>query len=233
MIKIGICDDEEVGRIMVRDLLEEYAMENGIEYQKREYKSGKDFLERAEGIDILLLDIKMDGISGIQLKDMLQREGEDVKILFFTNYMEEMPEAFGKNVYGFLRKPIRKTRLRKYMDRMLEDLVESRSIVIRSLNQDIAIQVKDIYYFMSDKKYSRMVSTEGIRFCDMGLNQLEGMLKNKPFFRCHKSYLVNFANIHKIEDGIYMKNGERIPISRRKARELKDSYLAYIIRKAH
>ena len=66
----------------------------------------------------------------------------------------------------------------------------------------------------------------------MGLQQLEEILEPKSFFRCHKSYLVNLGNISDANQSIRLKNGESIPVSRRRAKELKDAYLAYIIRKA-
>ncbi len=232
MIKIGICDNEKASRKMLGELLKECFTEKGMEYQQMEYASGKEFLRRRDKTDILLLGIEAGEISGIQLKDMLQREGEDIKILFLTNRMEEMPEAFGRNVYGFLGKPVEKAKLEKYMDRMVEDVVESQKVVLKSINQDMVVNLKDIYYFVSEKKYSCMVGKDGVRFCDMGLNQLERMLERRSFFRCHKSYLVNLRNISKIGGKIRMANGEEIPVSRRRYGELKDSYQLYVLQKA-
>lgn len=232
MIRIGICDDEKTSRRMVGELLREYFMEKGMEYLPVEYESGKEFLRRREKTDILLLDIGMGEVSGIQLKDMLQKEEEDIKILFLTNHMEEMQEAFGRNVYGFLGKPAEKARLGKYLSRMIEDVPENQKVMLKSINQDLIVSLKDICYFVSEKKYSRMVGMEEAHFCDMGLNRLEEMLGRKSFFRCHKSYLVNFRNIAKIDGKIHMANGEEIPVSRRKYRDLKDAFQLYVLRKA-
>lgn len=65
MIRVGICDDEKASREMVGGLLKEYFTEKGMEYRQAEFGSGKEFLERTEEIDILLLDIAMGEISGI------------------------------------------------------------------------------------------------------------------------------------------------------------------------
>ena len=96
----------------------------------------------------------------------------------------------------------------------------------------LAVKEKDIFYFASDKKYSRLVGKMGEYFCDMGLQQLEEALGKKSFFRCHKSYLVNLGNVSEINKSVLLKNGESIPVSRRRVKELKEAYLAYIIRKA-
>lgn len=232
MIKVGICEDEKVCRESIGKLLEEYFKQKGIQYQQKEYESGQSFMEEKEKTDILLLDVEMEGISGIQLKNWLWREDADTKIVFVTKHMEEMPEAFGKNVYGFLQKPLKEARLEKYLNRMIEDIDEDHNLVVRSINQDIAKNIKDIFYFVSDTKYSRMVCDDDDYFCDKSLLQLEEELKDQFFFRCHKCYLVNLRNIRHIEDSICMKNGDRVPISRRKGKALKESYRQYIIRKA-
>lgn len=232
MIRVGICDDEKASREMVGGLLKEYFMEKGMEYQQAEYASGKEFLGRAEEIDILLLDIAMGEISGIQLKNMLQREGKDIKILFLSNHMEGMPEAFGRNVYGFLRKPVEKAKFGRCLDRMVEDVAGSRFLVVKGYHKELVVRLKDIFYFVSEKKYSRMVYREGEQFCDIGLSRLEEMLKHNFFFRCHRSYLVNLENIARIEGNIYMKNEDEVPVSRRKSRQLKDSYQMYVIQRA-
>lgn len=115
MIKVGICEDEKVCRESIAKLLEEYFTQRGIPYQLEEYESGQSFMEEKEKTDILLLDIEMEGISGIQLKNWLWREDEDTKIVFVTKHSEEMPEAFGKNVYGFLHKPLKEARLQNIL----------------------------------------------------------------------------------------------------------------------
>ena len=232
MIKVGICEDEKVSREAIAKMLEQYFSQKGINYQQKEYESGQSFMEEKEKTDILLLDIEMEGISGIQLKNWLWRKNEDTKIVFVTKHLEEMPEAFGKNVYGFLHKPLVEAKLTKYLNRMIEDIDESHNLVIKSVNRDLAKRIKDIYYFVADTKYSRMVCKDGDYFCDLSLIQLEDELRNQYFFRCHKCYPVNLRNISHIDDSICIKNGDRVPISRRKGKALKESYREYIIRKA-
>ncbi len=231
MVRIGICDDEQTFREQIKLLLEQISRENGLQYELWEYESGMDFLDRGEEIDLLFLDIEMEGISGIQLKDYLQ-EGGDIRIIFVTSHVEGMSEAFGKNVYGFLEKPLDAGKMEKYLLRVWQDIQEERVLVLKGVQGEIAVKEKDIFYFESDKKYSRMVGREEEFFCDMGLQQLEEILEPKSFFRCHKSYLVNLGNISDANQSIRLKNGESIPVSRRRAKELKDAYLAYIIRKA-
>ncbi len=232
MIKVGICEDQKISREVMRNLLQQYFAEKGASYLLREYESAKAFMEQKEETDILILDIEMEGITGLQLKDWLWREDQDARILFVTHHVKEMPQAFGKNVYGFLQKPVQLPTLKKYIDRMIEDIEESQTFLIKSVNRELPVKINNIFYFVSEHKYSRMLTSQGEYFCDVSLIQLEEELRNKSFFRCHKCYLVNLRNIMDIKEMIHMANGDQIPVSRRKIKELKDSYRAYIIRKA-
>lgn len=232
MIKVGICEDDVICRKAVGKMLERYFTERGMDCQLREYESGDSFVEQNASTNILILDIEMEGMTGIELKDGLCRAGKEIKILFVTNHIEAMPEAFGKNVYGFLHKPVEPEELEKYLDRMTEDMKDNKGLVIKSIDKEFVIMIKDIFYFESDDKYSRVISGDGRYFSDRGLRQWEEELGDSYFFRCHKRYLVNFRNIQRIEEQICMCNGDKIPISRRRGKELKDSYREYIIRKA-
>ncbi len=232
MIKVGICEDDIVCRKAVCKMLEQYFNEKETEYQLREYDSGDSFFEQHLSTDILLLDIEMNGMTGIELKDLLCRTNEDIKILFVTNHLEAMSDAFGKNVYGFLHKPIEQKELEKYLDRVLEDIRENRGLVIKGADKEFVIKIRDIFYFESDDKYSCVVSSNGRYFCNRSLRQWEEELRDNFFFRCHKCYLVNFQNIQRMEEHICMCNGDKIPISRRRGKELKDSYRKYIIKRA-
>ncbi|MEY8391051.1 DNA-binding response regulator [Lachnospiraceae bacterium] len=232
MIKIGICEDDVVYRKSIGKMLGHYFTENGTSFQIKEYESGDCFMARNESTDVLLLDIEMTGITGIELKDWLCKVDEEVKILFVTNHVEAMAEAFGKNVYGFLHKPVEQKELEKYLARMQEDIQENRGLVIKGFDKEFVVKIRDILYFESEDKYSRVVDKDGRHFSDKGLGQWEKELRGSHFFRCHKCYLVNFRNIHKMESNISMCNGDKLPISRRRAKLLRDSYREYIIRKA-
>lgn len=230
MITIGICDDEEIFRDQVKNILESYFKKEKIEYKIYEYNSAEQFMKSKVKIDILLLDIEMKEMNGIQLKNWLEKKAE-IRILFLTSHSEVWEEAFGKNVYGFLRKPIEIENLIKYIKRILKNMQEEKNIIIDGIEKGYIIPVEEIMYFKASKKYSYVVTKEEI-FCEKGLIELEKDLKGNFFFRCHKSYLVNLRNIRKIEDKIYMKNGEKIPVSREKKKELKEVYLNYIVKVA-
>ena len=84
MITIGICDDEQKSREILLSFCRQLFVDKE-NYEIKEFVSGEEVL-KSEKTDILLLDIEMCGIDGIVVKDELQNQGEEVDILFITNY---------------------------------------------------------------------------------------------------------------------------------------------------
>ena len=86
MITIGICDDDFAVREVLRFYCDRFF--EGRQYKVSEYVSGKEFLEgnRSEPCtDILLLDIEMEDLDGLQVKNILHRQKKEVRILFVTS----------------------------------------------------------------------------------------------------------------------------------------------------
>ena len=69
---IGVCDDQEVWRDMLKRLIYHFCISENIEYLVKEYSRAEEVLEAEEFPDILFLDIEMDGMTGIELKDYLE-----------------------------------------------------------------------------------------------------------------------------------------------------------------
>lgn len=228
-LKIAICDDEEVSRIQEKQIIKLYLEQKEIVNEIQEYDSAEEFINSAKKVDLLFLDIKMPGMDGIQLKNHLGNQREDIKIIFVTGHEELMEDAFGRNVFGFLHKPIRLEKLERYMQRVLENMEISSKIIIRSQNKEKAILIKDILYFQANGRYSYMITQNDNIFCNHSLNELEQQLSKSFFVRCHKSYLVNLKNVEKIEEYVKLNNKERIPLSRRKRVEVKHEYSKYML----
>lgn len=100
MLIIAICDDNANDRNEMIRYCKQYGAKKNYDFILQEYERGEDLLENLNA-DILLLDIKMDGLDGIEIKNMLQHQKSRMGILFLSNYLEAIPEAFGRQVYGF------------------------------------------------------------------------------------------------------------------------------------
>lgn len=113
---ISIVDDDESVRESTKALV------RSLGYEARSFASAEDFL--ASDIDetnCLILDVQMDGLSGIELQDHLIAEGWKTPIIFVTSYPDERirDRALGAGAVGFLGKPFSDSKLTSYLDSAL------------------------------------------------------------------------------------------------------------------
>lgn len=234
MIRIGICDDEKHYRETIREYCVGYFGERGLEYQCKEYSSGEELLQDAR-MDILFLDVEMAGIDGIQVKDFFQKERTETKIIFISSHEEAMADAFGRHVYGFLKKPLVCANFEKKLDVVVAELEEENRFVLSDLFGEMnKILIRRIMYIQAEGKYTKIFleNQEDYVFSDKNLGTWKTELGEEDFGICHRSYLVNFYYIKKIQDAEVLVGDVRIPLSRRMEKEFKENYRKYIWRKA-
>ena len=234
MITIGICDDEQKSREILLSFCRQLFVDKE-NYEIKEFVSGEEVL-KSEKTDILLLDIEMCGIDGIVVKDELQNQGEEVDILFITNYSEHMQEAYGKNVFGFLHKPLQYLEFQQEMQKIIKDLeARYKSVLIRGIDRYRTIYMRDIVYIKVYGKYVKVhtVLEDNVFFDDRNMKDWEKRLKNSGFVMPHQSYLVNLFWIETVgKESVLLKNGEAINISRRKKNIFMEEYMKYILKYA-
>lgn len=247
MTRIAICDDEARYREMLREYCKNYFEEKCLEYELREYVSGdelwaalgktwegRDSQERPE--DILLLDIEMQGMSGIRLKELLQEKRQEIRILFVTIHEEAMPEAFGRWVFGFLKKPLEYEKFQKKMDTVMADIRDYKKYVM--LENTFGIQkifLNQLQYIQAFKKYTNLFLEGELSpvISERSLRAWRELLAEEWFYPCHKSYLVNFRQVKGIKkDEILLEGGCCIPLSRRMQKEFQEQYRKYLWEKA-
>ena len=231
-MNIGICDDQKEHRMELISFCERYFKDKTTEYKIYEYCSGEEFAASStDELDILLLDIEMDELSGIKIKDYLQKQKQEIKILFVSSHEEMLPEAFGREVYGFLGKPVQYEKFAVKMDAMIEDITDQGRFVIIEENGDVEkIYIQDILYIKAYGKYTEIYVRDDRKyvFSSKSIQEWEKEFRMFGFGQCHRSYLVNYFNIRKIQDDILLHNGTRIPVSRRKRNEIETEYKKFV-----
>lgn len=218
---IGICDDSATDRNNVRQTCLEVMKKYPIDYEIIEFTDGEDIFKCSKTLDLLILDIEMPNISGIEVKQRLQKIDRATMIIFVTSHDELAISAFGIHVYGFV--------VKKLWKEQLPDLVSS---AVEILNQfvmiDADIDSRRIVYIKSERVYSRVVMSDASeRILRISLGELETQLLSVGFIRVHKTYLVNPQWIKNIKDREIVTEIAKIPISVRLRGEVKQKYREY------
>jgi two-component system response regulator AlgR len=240
-LKVLIVDDEPPARERLRSLLTEIP---GVEVTG-EAANGQQALERAHdrSPDVVLLDVRMPGMDGIEVAQHLNALTEPPAVIFTTAFDEYAVNAFETHAVGYLLKPVRKEKLVAALERagrltrpQLQKIAAANNekrrthIAARRREGLRLIPIEDIQYFFADQKYTTVRHSNGEDLIEDSLRALEEELE-ASFVRIHRNALVSVRYLERIErneEGQYFVRlrgcDAPLQVSRRMAGELKERF---------
>lgn len=230
-LKIAICDDDAAQAAALSEEVSAWAGGKMQAVEIRTYASGEAFLCDYDGekdFNLLLLDIEMKGISGIDLAKNLRRDNSRAEILFLTSHTEFYGEGYEVDALHYLIKPVDRGKLYTVLDRALEKLsVEPPFLIVRSEGQTVKLYESEIYYVEAFLHYVTFVTQDADYSVREKISELEKRL-SEGFYRAHRSFLVSLEHIRRIaRDGILMENGATVPLARGKYDDINREYIRF------
>jgi two-component system response regulator AlgR len=237
-MKILIVDDEPPARDRLRRLLEEL---DGCECLG-EAGNGQEAIALASRLspDVVLMDIRMPGMDGVEAARHLGQLEQPPAIIFTTAYDEYALSAFETQAAGYLLKPVRKEKLADTLARAgrltrpqlaaiaasLKPKQQRTHLSVRVRGELRLIPVEDILFFLADQKYVTVRHRQGEELIEESLRSLEDEF-SPEFVRIHRNTLVgarHIAAIERTDDGQYgvrlRESGDVLQVSRRLASEV-------------
>lgn len=152
MIRIGVIEDEARMREEVCRYVEKTAGDFA-EIQCRDYESAEQFLEENSEYEILILDIRLPGINGIEVGRILRERGKDTKLLYLTSYAEYAAESYLVEASQYILKESMDRRLSDILQRMIsEEIEQKKDYHIVGIKQDQGAKAKPIDWYMMTKE---------------------------------------------------------------------------------
>lgn len=227
---IAICDDNQD---MIQELtckLQRFFEKQSLPCSIASFTDAAALLQSARPFDLLLLDIQMEGLSGLQAARELRRMGFTGFIIFITVLQEYVYDAFDVDASGYLLKPIDDARFEHTLERVQAVLrAKAKNLILQRGNLCRVIPFDDIVYGEAE---NRKVC---LHLCPGGTSDYSGKLEDlqheldSRFFRCHRSYLVHLKYVRTYRDGLaLLSNGEQIMVSRLRGREFSQAVLHYM-----
>lgn len=221
--KIAICDDELSMLTQIDVYLNQIQLETGKHFEVFFFSSGEDLLDgMPRDVNVLLLDIQMKELSGIEAARKLRKEGADFFLFFITSNVQYALEGYEVHAYAFLRKPVQYVQLKKYLLEVEDRCSRSHETVLKlqAGNDLVLYNANDIFYIEVYGHAITVVTAEGRKTFQKPLSEVESVLCRQGFFRCHKSYLINLHRVKNIRAlDIVMGNGDVLPLSKRRKGE--------------
>lgn len=234
MIQIAICDDKKITTANLDELLKNYMAERLLDTNIVYFLSPSalyNYMSR-NPVDIVFMDLDFgsEEEDGILWSTRIHQDFPNTLVIILTAYANRYKEGFIAKVFRFMTKPFTKEELYENMNACLEELNLYQIISISRHGSTKTIPVKDILYFSAYSGGSILKTAETSYFCEESLRQWEDKTSPSIFFRCNKKYLVNLNSVEQIKSHmIFLINGEKLPVSRRKWSLLKTSYIKFDI----
>ena len=191
------------------------------------FQNGESFLNNWEqnSYDLILLDIYMDEMLGVDVARKVRETDLDVRIVFCTTSNEFASESYEVGANYYLQKPVSATSFQRMLQMIrLSDYELNRFI---TLPDGQKIVLRNITY---TEYYNHSIIIHSKKRADlqtrMSQTEWETLLSEHSFlFSCSKGLVVNFYEVEKTEDGMFvLKNGSQVPVSRRKSKEAMEAY---------
>ena len=217
---LSICDDEK----QMCDILKDKAGTVLPDAAIHVFRSGQELLDTEPFPDILLLDIKMPGMDGMEVAQTMRDRGWDGVLIFITGEEAQVFRSFDLHAFHYLVKPVSDDKLRQVLTGAALERKKllpkhtgqsDKFISIRSGNAHIRIDLRRLLYAeVFDRKTLLHTAKENIEYYGQ-LSALE-RLAGTDFCRIHRSYLVHMRYVERYDrTSVTMTNGDVLPIARR------------------
>ncbi len=228
-MKVAICDEDKESSARMCRLVrrrEPYC-------ELRCFSSVRQFLEERQHYDILLLDIQMEKMRGMEVARVLRLNGEDTILIFVTALKEYAAEAFEVSAFHYLLKPVSEEKFCGVFESACREVrrlegQKGGQLFFRTKTRSFTLQKSEILYVESAKRKVEIHTLQDTVSVYATMKHMEERL-GADFYRCHRGYLVNLAYVAGYRAGsIQLANGGNLYLAREKYSEFVKVYASYL-----
>ena len=228
-MKIAVCDDESKILEEITSFIEKAFPSARI----KSYSDGTSFISSGEERpDVLLADIDMPGMSGMDLAATLASENAQTLVVFVTAHDELVYDSFKYHPFAFVRKKFLEEELRSVLSDCEKEIEnQNKRFTFQNASTLVNLAQNEILYFEGQANYLAIHTTGSQYRMRSTMSAVEEELKNSGFLRIHKGFLVNLEHIRILKtEELELDNGEVLPIGKSYSESAKKSILRFMRR---
>lgn len=216
-LRLAICDDAPRDAAFIASLLEKWASarEKAVAYEI--FPSAEAFLFRyaeEKTFDILLLDVEMPGMSGVDMAKAIRKENKTVEIVFITGYSDYIAEGYEVAALHYLMKPVNEEKFFQTLDRAAEKLAKNeRCLNLLLSGEMVRIPLYDVAYLDVHQNYVTVHAHE-----DYTVKKTLGDFENEldeRFIRVGRAMIVNLDAVRRTtRTDVTLRGGITLPLPR-------------------
>ena len=229
MLRIAICDDEENEIEYLKHAVEDWAKKEDILTNIETYASAESFLfqyEECKNYQILLLDVEMSGMSGIDLAKNIRQNQDNVEIIFITSHFEFIGEGYEVDALHYLVKPVKAGKMEEVLSKARRRTEAGEpSLIINVKGEAVKLYEKEILYIEALAHYVTIYTKDKEYKVKANISAFAQEL-SEDFYQTHRSYLVSLKHIMRISrNSVTLDNGGQVPLARGKYDQINRAYI--------
>lgn len=228
---IAICEDNITDLNYISTLVSQWAKATDNNVHIETFPSSEAFLfyyTVDKSYDILLLDIEMGSINGVQLAKQIRKDNDEIQIIFITGYPDFIAEGYEVFALQYMMKPVVQSKLFSTLDKAVKNLGKVEHSVVFSNNGEVYRILESDIMSIEVFAHSCIVrTTKNTYEVKSSISELEKAL-GESFIRCHRSYIVGIKYIKSIsKTDVILDNGIKLPLSRSNRNLVNQAFIRY------
>lgn len=224
MIRIGVVEDDPLGVDLLLSHLDRLQRDTGERFTVRAFSDGAHILRGYEPQwDLLLLDIQMEHVDGMQTARRIREVDSEVIIIFVTSSPQYAVSGYQVGALSYLLKPVGYAAFARELERSLNQLRTRarRDMLISTVDGSRRrVDLADVLFVESLKHKVAVQTPETRHLVVSSMRAMEAELVEESFFRIHSGYLVNLHHVVEVEGNeCRIRGGARLQISRARKQE--------------
>lgn len=233
-MKIAICDDNLQELNQISSILDTYRRENKAPLTYKTFQSAAELISNARkgAYNLILLDIMMPGINGMQAAHEIRTFDTGVKIVFLSSSPEFAVESYKVKAYDYILKPISKDKLFSMLDAAIaEERISMEGLTVKTQSGMARILLSRLAFveIMNKKLYFHLVDGS-VQEVTSSLAAFEKkLLAHSEFVKVHRSYIVNLWQVGELgSNKLITISGKTVPISRQLYAKVREAYMKHL-----
>lgn len=230
-LKIAICDDIEKDRIQIANMTKDILQDMQVFCSIVGYEDGPSLLvdiQNGSKFHILLLNVTMEKVDGIELAQTLREQGNQTMIIFISISQEMAHRGYKVEASRYLVKPLDREELKEALNHCYAKWQEKKEILLPTYQGQYRTSFSNIQYVEAFDRGTRFILTDDTVETKLKFSEVEAMLPKSTFVMCHRAYIVNLAlTKHISQYEFVMKHGAVVPISRLRYNEIYQKFIEY------
>ena len=215
--RFAICDDNEAYIQYIAELASRWAERNAASLELERFASAEAFLFRyaeRRDFDVLLLDIEMTGMDGVELARTVRCDNENVQIVFITGYTDYIAQGYEVSALHYLMKPVDEAKFDQVLTRAASRLARNEPFLTLELpGETVRVSLPEIRYIDVRQNYTTVHARQEYTL-KRPLAEFEPAL-DRRFYRMGRSCIVNLTYIRRVtRTEAELTDGERLPLPR-------------------